>query len=112
MWIGNLMLVILNLPLVGIWVKLLRIPYRMLYVSIVVFCCIGTYSVTSNLFDIYVMAFFAAFGFRRSLLISRGDFMVFLQEPISLGFLIAAVGLLLVVAMPAIRRTRNEAMQE
>jgi TctA family transporter len=138
MWIGNLMLVILNLPLVGIWVKLLRVPYRMLYVSIVVFCCIGTYSVNGNVFDIYMMGFFAAFGYiciklecepaplilgfvlgpmmeenlRRSLLISRGDFMVFLQEPISLGFLIAAVGLLLVVAMPAIRRTRDEAMQE
>jgi TctA family transporter len=107
-------------------------------VSIVVFCCIGTYSVNGNVFDIYMMGFFAAFGYvciklecepaplilgfvlgpmmeenlRRSLLISRGDFMVFLQEPISLGFLIAAVGLLLVVAMPAIRKTRDEAMQE
>jgi TctA family transporter len=138
MWIGNLMLVILNLPLVGMWVKLLRLPYRLLYPSIVVFCCIGTYSVNSNIFDVYVMGFFAAFGYicvklecepaplilgfvlgpmmeenlRRTLLISRGDFMVFLQEPISLGFLIAAAGLLLVVALPAIRKTRDEAMQE
>jgi len=138
MWIGNLMLVILNLPLVGMWVKLLRIPYRMLYPSIVIFCCIGAYAVNGNVFDLYVMAFFAAFGYicvklecepaplilgfvlgpmmeenlRRSLLISRGDFSVFLQEPISLAFLVASLGLLLVVAMPAIRKTRDEAMQE
>ena len=138
MWLGNLMLVILNLPLIGMWVKLLRMPYRLLYPSIVVFCCIGTYAVNSNLFDVYVMAFFAVFGYvcvklecepaplilgfvlgpmmeenlRRSLLISRGDAMVFVQEPISLFFLIAAVGLLLVVALPGIRKTREEAMQE
>lgn len=138
MWIGNLMLVILNLPLVGMWVKLLRVPYRLLYASIVIFCCIGTYSVNGNLFDVYVMAFFAIFGYlciklecepaplilgfvlgpmmeenlRRSLLISRGDFMVFLQEPISLAFLVASAGLLMVIALPAIRKTRDEAMQE
>jgi len=138
MWLGNLMLVVLNLPLVGMWVKLLRMPYRFLYPSIVVFCCIGTYTVNSNLFDVYVMAFFAVFGYvcvkldcepaplilgfvlgpmmeenlRRSLLLSRGDSMIFLQEPISLFFLIVSVGLLLVVALPTIRKTREEAMQE
>jgi len=138
MWLGNLMLVVLNLPLIGMWVKLLRMPYRLLYPSIVVFCCIGTYTVNSNLFDVYVMAFFAVFGYlcaklecepaplilgfvlgpmmeenlRRSLLISRGDAMVFLQEPISLFFLIVAAGLLLVVTLPSIRKTREEAMQE
>ena len=138
MWLGNLMLVVLNLPLVGMWVKLLRMPYRFLYPSIVVFCCIGTYTVNSNLFDVYVMAFFAVFGYvcvkldcepaplilgfvlgpmmeenlRRSLLLSRGNSMIFLQEPISLFFLIVSVGLLLVVALPTIRKTREEAMQE
>ena len=138
MWLGNLMLVILNLPLVGIWVKLLRVPYRLLYPSIIVFCCIGAYVVNQNLFDIYVMAFFAVFGYvcikldcepaplilgfvlgpmmeenlRRTLLLSRGDAMVFFQEPISLSFLIVAGGLLLVVALPAIQRTRDVAMQE
>jgi putative tricarboxylic transport membrane protein len=138
MWLGNLILVILNLPLVGMWVKLLRMPYRLLYPSIVVFCCIGAYAVNQNVFDVYVMAFFAVFGYicmkldcepaplilgfvlgpmmeenlRRSLLLSRGDPMVFIQDPISLLFLVVAAGLLLVVALPAIQRTREAAMQE
>jgi TctA family transporter len=138
MWVGNLMLVILNLPLVGVWVRFLRIPYRMLFPAIVGFCCIGTYTINSNAFDVFVMAFFALFGYlclklecepaplilgfvlgplmeenlRRALLISRGDPMVFLQEPISLGFLIASALLLVVVAAPAIRAKREEALQE
>jgi putative tricarboxylic transport membrane protein len=138
MWLGNLMLVVLNLPLVGMWVKLLQMPYRFLYPSIVIFCCIGTYSVNQNLFDVYVMAFFALFGYacvkldcepaplilgfvlgpmmeenlRRSLLMSRGDALVFFQEPISLFFLVVAAALLVVVALPGIRKTREVAMQE
>jgi len=138
MWIGNLMLVVLNLPLVGMWVKLLRIPYRLLFPAIIGFCCIGAYVVNTNLFDIYVLAFFAVFGYlclkldcepaplilgfvlgplmeenlRRALLISRGDPRVFIEEPISLAFLIAAALLLVVVAAPAIRKKREEALQE
>ncbi len=138
MWIGNLMLVILNLPLVGMWVKLLRIPYRLMFPAIIAFCCIGAYTVNTNIFDVYVMAFFSVFGYiclkldcepaplilgfvlgplmeenlRRALLISRGDLMVLVQEPISLAFLIAAALLLIVVAAPAIRRKREEALQE
>jgi TctA family transporter len=138
MWVGNLMLVILNLPLVGVWVRFLRIPYRMLFPAIVGFCCIGTYTINSNAFDVFVMGFFALFGYlclklecepaplilgfvlgplmeenlRRALLISRGDPMVFVQEPISLGFLIASALLLVVVAAPAIRAKREEALQE
>jgi putative tricarboxylic transport membrane protein len=138
MWVGNLMLVILNLPLVGVWVRFLRIPYRMLFPAIVGFCCIGTYTINSNVFDVFVMGFFALFGYlclklecepaplilgfvlgplmeenlRRALLISRGDPMVFVQEPISLGFLIASALLLVVVAAPAIRAKREEALQE
>jgi putative tricarboxylic transport membrane protein len=136
MWLGNLMLVVLNLPLVGMWVKLLQMPYRFLYPSIVIFCCIGTYSVNQNLFDVYVMAFFALFGYacvkldcepaplilgfvlgpmmeeNRSLLMSRGDALVFFQEPISLFFLVVAAALLVVVALPGIRKTREVAMQE
>jgi TctA family transporter len=138
MWIGNLMLVVLNLPLVGIWVRFLRIPYRLLFPSIIVFCCIGTYTINSNVFDVFVMAFFAIFGYlclkldcepaplilgfvlgpmmeenlRRALLISRGDLSVFVSEPISLAFLIAAALLLVVVAAPAIRSTREEALRE
>jgi TctA family transporter len=138
MWLGNLMLVILNLPLVGVWVRFLRIPYRLLFPSIIAFCCIGTYTINSNMFDVFVMAFFAVFGYlclkldcepaplilgfvlgpmmeenlRRALLISRGDPSVFVSEPISLGFLIASALLLLVVAAPWIRAKREEALQE
>jgi TctA family transporter len=138
MWIGNLMLVVLNLPLVGIWVKLLRVPYRLMFPAIVGFCCIGAYAVNSNSYDLFVMAFFAVFGYlclkldcepaplilgfvlgplmeenlRRSLLISRGDPLVFMQEPISLAFLIVSALLLLVVAAPAIRKQREQALQE
>ena len=118
MWLGNLMLVILNLPLIGLWVRLLRVPYRLLYPAIIVFCCVGAYTINSKPFDLAVMAFFAIFGYvalkldcepaplilgfvlgpmmeenlRRALLISRGDPMVFLQEPISLAFLAGGGG--------------------
>ena len=137
MWIGNLMLVVLNLPMVGIWVKLLRLPYRMMFPMIVGFCCIGAYTINTNVTDIWVMAFFTVFGYlclklecepaplilgfilgpmmeenlRRALLISRGDPAVFLQSSISVGFLIAAAGLLLVVAAPAIRAKREEVLR-
>src|SRR6266540_2162194 len=138
MWLGNLMLVVLNLPMVGVWVRLLRVPYRLLYPAIIVFCCIGAYTINSKPFDAFVMAFFAVFGYvalkldcepaplilgfvlgpmmeenlRRALLISRGDPMVFLQEPISLAFLVVAAGLLAVIAAPAIRLKREEALKE
>jgi putative tricarboxylic transport membrane protein len=138
MWLGNLMLVILNLPMVGVWVRLLRVPYRLLYPAIIVFCCVGVYIINSKPFDAFVMAFFAVFGYvalkldcepaplilgfvlgpmmeenlRRALLISRGDPMVFFQEPISLTFLLVAAGLLLVLAAPAIRVKREEALKE
>jgi TctA family transporter len=138
MWIGNLMLLVLNLPLVGMWVKLLRVPYRLLFPAIVAFCCIGAFAVNSNPFDLYVMAFFAAFGYlclkldcepaplilgfvlgplmeenlRRSLLMSRGDPSIFFTEWISAAFLAIAAGLLFVIAAPAIRRSREQALQE
>jgi TctA family transporter len=138
MWIGNVMLVILNLPLVGLWVKLLKIPYRMMFPAIVVFCAIGVYAVSNSVFDVFVMAFFAAFGYlamklgcepapfvlafvlgplmeqylRRAMLIARGDPTVLVVEPISLGFLLAAALLLIAVMAPAVRRKREEAMQE
>jgi len=138
MWIGNLMLVVLNLPLVGLWAKLLRVPYRLLYPAIIVFCCIGAYTINTKPFDLFVMAFFAVFGYvalkldcepaplvlgfvlgpmmeenlRRALLISRGDPMVFVTEPISLAFLVAAMLLLIVIAAPAIRKKREEALKE
>jgi TctA family transporter len=138
MWLGNAMLVILNLPMVGIWVRLLRMPYRLMFPAIVGFCCVGTYTINGNVTDIAVLAFITLFGYlclkldcepaplilgfvlgpmmeenlRRALLISRGDPMIFVNTPISLGFLIAAALLLLVVAAPAIRKKREEAMVE
>ncbi|RZA29734.1 MAG: tripartite tricarboxylate transporter permease, partial [Proteobacteria bacterium] len=138
MWLGNAMLVILNLPLIGIWVRLLTVPYRYLYPAILVFCCIGVYTVNNSVFDVYMTAGFGLLGyifiklgcegaplllgfvlgpmmeenFRRSLLLSRGDFSVFFTRPISLGLLIAAVALVVIVALPSIKNKREEAFQE
>jgi TctA family transporter len=135
MWLGNLMLVVLNLPLIGMWVKLLTVPYRYLYPSILVFMSIGVFSLSNNAFDVLIMAIFGAFGYlctklecepapmilgfilgplmeenlRRAMLLSRGDPLVFFEKPISLGFMIASVILLAVVALPAIRKKREEA---
>jgi len=138
MWIGNLMLIILNLPLIGVWVKLLKVPYRYLFPAILVFCCIGVYSVGNTTFDVFQTAVFGAIGylfikikcepaplllgfvlgpmmeenFRRALLLSRGNFSVFVTRPLSLGLLIAAAALVLIMAMPTIKNKREEAFQE
>lgn len=138
MWIGNLMLIILNLPLIGVWVKMLTIPYRHLYPAILVFCCIGVYTVNNNNFDIFMTAMFGIAGylffklgceapplllgfvlgpmmeenFRRALLLARGDFTVFLTRPLSLGLLLAAAALVVIVALPAVKKTREEAFVE
>ena len=138
MWIGNVMLILLNLPLIGIWVKLLKIPYRFLYPAILVFCCIGVYTVNNTVFDVYVTAGWGLIGylffklgceppplllgfvlgpmmeenFRRALLLSRGDFTTFLTRPLSLGLLIAAAFLVVIVALPAVKKTREEAFAE
>ena len=126
MWIGNVMLILLNLPLIGIWVKLLKIPYRFMYPAILVFCCIGVYTVNNTVFDVYVTAAFGIIGyiffklgceppplllgfvlgpmmeenFRRALLLSRGDFTTFLTRPLSLGLLIASAHLVVIEALP------------
>ncbi|MEN9930756.1 MAG: hypothetical protein RL604_1003 [Pseudomonadota bacterium] len=138
MWIGNLMLIILNLPLIGVWVKMLTIPYRHLYPAILVFCCIGVYTVNNTNFDIFMTAVFGIAGylffklgceapplllgfvlgpmmeenFRRALLLARGDFTVFLTRPLSLGLLIAAAALVVIVTLPAVKKTREEAFVE
>jgi TctA family transporter len=138
MWIGNAMLVILNLPLIGIWIKLLTVPYRLLYPSILVFMAIGVYSLSNSPFDVLLMALFGILGhifvklecepaplilglvlgpmmeenLRRALLLSRGDPTVLLAKPISAGFLIAAIILLGIVLAPAIRRKREEVFVE
>jgi putative tricarboxylic transport membrane protein len=138
MWLGNVMLVILNLPLVGIWTNLLRIPYRILFPAIVVFCSVGVLAVNNSMVELFIMVFFAVFGYaalkldcepapfvlafvlgplmeqylRRAMLISRGDATVFITEPVSLCFLIASMLLLLVIAIPMVQRKREEVMQE
>jgi putative tricarboxylic transport membrane protein len=138
MWVGNLMLVVLNLPMIGIWVKLLTVPYRFLYPSILVFCCIGAYTVSNNTFDVLMTAAFGLLGylfkrlgcepaplllgfvlgpmmeenFRRSLLLSGGDFTVFFTRPLSLALLVATAVLVIIVALPSIKAKREETFQE
>lgn len=138
MWIGNAMLVILNLPLIGLWVKLLSVPYRWLFPAIVLFCAIGVYSTNNNSFDIWMVALFGLIGYifiklgcepaplllglilgpmmeeylRRAMLISRGDWSVFVTRPISASLLAAAVVLLVIVLLPSIKKKREEAFVE
>jgi putative tricarboxylic transport membrane protein len=138
MWIGNLMLIILNLPLIGMWIKLLSVPYRWLFPSIVLFCAIGVFSTNNNVFDIWMVAIFGCIGYgfiklgvepaplllgfilgpmmeeylRRALLLSRGDWSVLVTRPLSAGLLAAAVLLLIVVLLPAVKSKREEAFVE
>jgi putative tricarboxylic transport membrane protein len=138
MWIGNLMLIVLNLPLIGIWIKLLTVPYRYLFPSIVLFCSIGVYTLNNNSFDVWMVAGFGFLGYlwyklgvecaplllgfvlgpmmeeylRRALLLSRGDWSVFVQRPLSAGLLFAALVLLAIVLLPAVKSKRNEAFKE
>ena len=138
MWIGNLMLLVINLPLIGLWVQLLKLPYRLLYPSILIVSAIGVYSVNYRAFDVYLAALFGLLGyllhkwrcepaplilafvlgpmmeeyFRRTLLISGGSFSVFVERPISLTLLIVAILLLAVVALPGIKKMRQTAFAE
>jgi TctA family transporter len=138
MWVGNLMLVVLNLPLVGIWVRLLSLPYRLLYPAIVLFCCIGVYTLSNNTFDVRLVLLFGALGyifakigcepapmllgfilgpmmeefFRRALLIERGDFWVFIERPISATLLAIAAILLLSMSLPALAKWRRQVVSE
>jgi len=135
MWIGNLMLIVLNLPFVGIWVKLLTVPYRFLFPSIVCFCVIGLYTLSNNSFDIYLAGLFAAIGFafiklrceagplllgmvlgpmleenlRRTLLVARGDWSVLVTRPISCTLILLAAVMLLAALSPAVRQRRARA---
>ena len=138
MWIGNAMLVILNLPLIGMWIKLLSVPYRWLFPSIVLFCAVGVYSTNNNTFDVWMVGGFGVIGYlfyklgvepaplllgfilgpmmeenlRRALLLSRGDWSVFVTRPISAGLLAAAALLLVIVLLPAVSKKREEAFVE
>ena len=138
MWIGNLMLLIINLPLVGIWVRLLKVPYRLLFPAILIFCCIGIYSINNSVSDVLGTAFFGFIGFtlikfgfepapmllgfvlgklmeeklRQALIISRGSFETFIDRPISLGLLVVAVILLVLALLPSIQKGRDEVFTE
>jgi TctA family transporter len=134
MWIGNALLVVLNLPMIGLWVKLLKVPYRLLFPAIMAFSAIGIYSVNNSSFEIYLTAAFGVIGFiwirlgcspapmllgfvlgpmmeehlRRAMLMSKGDPSVFLTRPISLAFIIATIGIIVVIVLPAVRARRAE----
>jgi TctA family transporter len=138
MWIGNLMLVVLNLPLIGIWIKLLTVPYRFLFPAILTFCCIGLYTLNNNNFDVYVASGFGLIGYvfykfgcepaplllgfilgpmmeenlRRALLLSRGEWSTFVTRPLSAGLLIAAALMIVIVMLPTIRNKREVAFHE
>jgi putative tricarboxylic transport membrane protein len=135
MWIGNLFLVVLNLPMIGLWVKMIMVPYRMLYPAILLFCAIGVLSLNNSTFDLYLMALFGLFGcicskldcepaplllgfiigpmmeehLRRAMLLSRADPMVFVSSPISATMLALAVMSLVMVMLPALRKKRDVA---
>ena len=138
MWVGNLMLVVLNLPLVGLWVRLLSVPYRLLFPAIVAFCCIGLYTLANDTFDVYTGALFALVGYafhklrcesaplllgfilgpmmeehlRRALLLSRGDWVTFVARPLSAGLLLAAAALLVLVLLPSVGKRREAAFRD
>jgi putative tricarboxylic transport membrane protein len=138
MWIGNLMLVVLNLPLIGLWVKLLTVPYHVLFPIIMAFCSIGVYSVNSNVYDLYAVAFFGLLGYallklkcepaplllgfvlgpmleenlRRAMILGRGDPSIFVTRPISLTLLLLTAAVLVVMLLPAIRKKRDEVFVE
>jgi TctA family transporter len=138
MWVGNLMLIVFNLPLIGIWVRMLLVPYRLLSIAILFFCCIGVYSLNNSANEVLFIAFFGVVGYllmkldcepapllmgfllgpmmevymRRAMLLSRGDPMVFLQRPLSLSFLLIAAVLLLFIVLPNVRKAREVAFSE
>ncbi len=138
MWVGNLMLVILNLPMIGMWIKLLTVPYRLLYPAILLFCCVGVYSISNSPFDVMLTALFGIVGYvfvklecepaplilgfilgplmeenlRRAMLLSRGNPMTFIERPISAVMLAVAVFLLVITVLPAVRKKRDEAFVE
>ena len=138
MWVGNAMLVILNLPLIGIWIKLLTVPYKYLFPAIALFCCIGVYSLNNSTFDVFLTAIFAVVGYvfyklsceaaplllgfilgpmmeenlRRALLLSRGDWSAFVTRPLSAGLLAVAVLMIVVVMLPSISKKREATFVE
>jgi TctA family transporter len=138
MWIGNLFLLVLNLPLIGLWVKMISVPYHLLYPAILVFCGIGVFSLSNTSFDVYLMVLFGVLGYifrkldcepapmmlgfilgpmmeeylRRAMLIAKGNAMVLVTRPISATLLAVSAVALVVVLLPALRKKREEAFQD
>jgi putative tricarboxylic transport membrane protein len=138
MWIGNLMLLIINLPLIGLWVRLLKVPYRLLFTTILLFCCIGIYSINNNESDVYFTAFFGFVGYalirlglepapmllgfvlgrlmeeklRQALALSDGSFMTFVERPLSAALLVLALAVMVIAVLPTVRKGREEAFLE
>jgi TctA family transporter len=138
MWLGNAMLLVLNLPLIGIWVKMLLVPYRLLAIAILFFCCIGVYSLNNLWSEVLFMAVFGVLGYifiklgcepaplllgfllgplmevymRRAMLLSRGEPMIFFERPLSLSFLVIAAIVLVLVVLPNVKSAREKAFQE
>jgi putative tricarboxylic transport membrane protein len=138
MWLGNLMLLIINLPLIGLWVKLLQVPYRLMFPAIMIFCCIGIYSINNSTSDVLFTAFFGLVGYtllkfgfepapmllgfvlgklmeeklRQALILSRGSFSTFIERPVSAGLLLVAVVMLVLALLPSIRKGRDEVFTE
>ncbi|MGE8942455.1 tripartite tricarboxylate transporter permease [Leptospira interrogans] len=138
MWIGNLMLLIINLPLVGLWVRLLKVPYRLMFPAILIFCCIGIYSINNSGLDVFMVAVFGLFGYmltkfgfepaplllgfvlgrlmeeklRQAMVISRGSMMTFIERPLSASLLIIALVLIVIAVLPSIRKSRDTVFQE
>jgi putative tricarboxylic transport membrane protein len=134
MYIGNVMLLVLNLPLIGIWVQVLKIPYRILFPIILLLCLVGVYSISNSVFDIYIMIGFGLFGYlmkkfdyegaplvlafvlgpmvevnlRKSLIMSDGSFSIFFSRPLSAVFLILAIGLLVFPLIPKLGKKRDK----
>jgi putative tricarboxylic transport membrane protein len=138
MWIGNLMLLVINLPLVGLWVRLLQVPYRLMFPAILLFCCIGIYSINNNPDDVFFTAFFGLVGYaaikfglepapmllgfvlgrlleeklRQALVLSRGSLMTFVERPLAGTLLLLAAIALILALIPMVRRTREDAFRE
>jgi putative tricarboxylic transport membrane protein len=138
MWLGNLMLLIINLPLIGLWVRLLKVPYRLMFPAILIFCCIGMYSINNNADDVILTAFFGLFGYalykfgfepaplllgfvlgklmeeklRQAMILARGNLLTFIERPVSAVLLALAVVIIVIAVLPAVRKGREEAFQE
>jgi putative tricarboxylic transport membrane protein len=138
MWIGNLMLLIINLPLIGLWVRLLKVPYRLMFTTILLFCSIGIYSINNNPYDVFFTAFFGLAGYalikfglepapmllgfvlgrlmeeklRQALALSEGSFMTFVERPVSAGLLLVALAIIVIAVLPMVSRSRQRAFQE